>query len=447
MRLWMNSLYVEKGDYFLVNQDNEKYVNDAIGKGASKIITEIDKKYKIETIKVKSIKEYLYSKYKDKINKLKIIGITGTNGKTTTCYLIYQMLKKLGVKVCYIGTIGFYINNKVYSLENTTPSMDFLYNILSYAHDEKNEVVVMEVSSHALKQNRIYGILFDAIGVTNITLDHLDYHKSLNDYVESKRKLIYLTKNKIICILNKHSKYYKKFINKYNNSFVIDKDIKVKKIKMFFNKTKICIKDDKKYTFYINLIGKFNVYNFLMAYKIIKELGYDKENLIISKSYDFIEPVGRMQKIYFNDNTIYIDYAHTPDAVKNALKTVKKINNNGIITIIGCGGNRDKSKRSIMGNIACKYSNYVIFTNDNPRNEDEKEIIKDILKGAHGKYEVIYDRYDAIQKGISLLNKNMILMILGKGHENYQIIGSEKFYFSDYESVINIINQNYCNKK
>ena len=146
-----------------------------------------------------------------------------------------------------------------------------------------------------------------------------------------------------------------------------------------------------------------------------------------------------MQKVNYNRNTIFIDYAHTPDAVLNVLKTVKKIKNKGIITIIGCGGGRDKYKRPIMAKIASKYSKYVIFTNDNPRGEDEKEIIKDMLKGAMGKYEVIYDRYNAIKKGISLLKENNILMILGKGHEEYQIINDEKIYFSDYNSVLEII--------
>ena len=439
MRLWMNSSCVEKGDYFLVNKDNKEFVSDAIQKGVSKIITELDETYEIETLKVKSVKEYLYNEYKDKINKLKIIGITGTNGKTTTCYLIYQMLQKLGVNACYIGTIGFYINDKVYSLENTTPSMDFLYNILSYASDKKTKVVVMEVSSHSLKQDRIYGLLFDAIGITNITLDHLDYHITMDDYIDSKKRLIDLTKDEKICVLNKYDKHYKKFINKYNNNFIIGKDIKIKKIKALAKSTRVVIKDQRKIDFDINLVGKFNSYNFLMAYKIVKELGYDIYDFVIRKSLDFTEPVGRMQKIYHNSNVIFIDYAHTPDAVQNVLKTINKIKNKGIITIIGCGGNRDKTKRKIMGNIACKYSDYVIFTNDNPRGEDEKEIISDILNGAKGKYEVIYDRLDAIKKGITLLNKNMILMILGKGHENYQIIGDNKFYFSDYESVIEII--------
>ena len=178
----------------------------------------------------------------------------------------------------------------------------------------------------------------------------------------------------------------------------------------------------------------FNVYNFLYAYYIIKNLGYDVDK--INDKFKLLkEPTGRMQKIIYKTNVIFVDYAHTPDAVKKVLKTVRKINNNGIITIIGCGGNRDKTKRPLMAKIACMNSSYVIFTNDNPRYEDEKKIMEDILKGASGKYEVIYDRKDAIKKGISLLKDNRILMILGKGHEKYQIIGDKILHFSDAEVV------------
>ena len=173
-----------------------------------------------------------------------------------------------------------------------------------------------------------------------------------------------------------------------------------------------------------------------MAYKIIKELGYLENKKI--DSFALREPMGRMQLIRYKTNSIFVDYAHTPDAVLNVLKTVRKIKNKGIITVIGCGGNRDKTKRPIMGKIACKNSSYVIFTNDNPRYEDEQEIMLDILSGAKKNYEVIYDRRSAIKKGIGMLSKNMILLVLGKGHENYQIIGNTKYHFSDLE----IVNEN-----
>lgn len=440
MRMWMNSKYVKEGDYFLVSKDNEKYVLDAIENGAIKIVTELDKKYEIETEKVESIRNYLYENYYDKINDLVLIGITGTNGKTTTCYLIYQMLKQIGINTAYLGTIGFYMNNNVINLDNTTPSIDILYNLLVDAKESKVKVVVMEVSSHALKQDRIHGLLFDAIGVTNITRDHLDYHKTIRDYLESKMKIIKLTRNKRICLLNSHSKFYKKFVLKDNDNYVIGKNIKVNSIISYLDKTSVVIKDRIKHGFVLPLIGEFNVYNFLYAYYIVKQLGYNVD-IINNNLLSLSEPPGRMQKINYNNNVIFIDYAHTPDAVKNVLKTVNKIKNKGVITIIGCGGNRDKSKRPIMAKIACKYSDLVIFTNDNPRGEDETKIMEDILAGASDNYEVVYDREKAIKRGIDILKSNMILMILGKGHENYQIIGDKKLIFSDYEVVKKIIDK------
>ena len=440
MSLWLDSNMVKKGDIFLVNEKNKKYVDSAINNGASLIVTETKDDFLIKTEHVKSIYEYIKNYYYDDIKDISLIGITGTNGKTTTCYLIYQMLNYIGIKTAYIGTIGFYINNTVIPLNNTTPSIDILYNLLSISKENNCKVVVMEVSSHALKQDRIYGLLFDAIGVTNISMDHLDYHKTMKDYISCKIKLTKKLRNKNVCILNKKDKYYKRFKNHKNNNYIIGKDIKIKKIKMNLENTFLTFKDDKKYKVKLSLVGKFNMFNYLMAYKIIKELGYST-NELIRNSNDFKEPIGRMQKINYKDNAIFIDYAHTPDAVIKVLRTVKKIKNKGIITVIGCGGNRDKEKRPLMGKAACKNSSYVIFTNDNPRNEDEKLIMKDILKGAKEKYEVIYDRYDAIKKGISLLNGKKILMILGKGHEDYQIVGDKKLPFSDIDVVTKIINK------
>ena len=438
MRLWMNSKMIKPGDYFLVNSQNKDYVKEAIENGAVKIISELGFNYDVETIVVNDVKKFIYDFYYDKIKDLELIGITGTNGKTTTCYLIYQMLNMLNVKTAYIGTIGFYLEDKIIKLDNTTPSIDVLYNILLDAKESNCKAVIMEVSSHALKQDRVYGLLFDAIGITNVTQDHMDYHKTLKDYVNSKKKIINMTRNKKICLLNKKSKHYKKFISKENVNIIIGKNVKIDLIINGLNKTILLVRDNKKRGFMIPLIGGFNAYNFLFAYYIIKGLGYDVDNL--KKDFMMLkEPNGRMQKITYKNNVIFIDYAHTPDAVLKVLKTVKKIKNKGIITIIGCGGNRDKSKRPIMGKIACKYSSHVIFTNDNPRFEDEKEIMKDILKGAKGKHEVIYDRYEAIKKAIELLNDNMILMILGKGHEDYQIIGDTKYYFSDIEITNSII--------
>ena len=426
--IWTNSKYVGDGDVFLATNKNYKYIDLNLLKKVSEIVFVSDEN------------KFIYDNYYDKIKDLKLIGITGTNGKTTTCYLIYQMLNLIGIKTAYIGTIGFYIDDMVFKLDNTTPEISLLYNMLYYAKKRKCKVVVMEVSSHALKQDRIYGLLFDSVLVTNITRDHLDYHKTLKDYIKSKQKLIHLTRGKKICILNKKDKYYKKFKIKDNNNLIIGKDVKITLVLMNSSNTYVVVKDTVKRCFILPFMGLFNVYNFLYAYYAIKYLGYNL-NPLKDKYYLLKEPPGRMEKVKYKSNNIFIDYAHTPDAVLNVLKTVNKVKNNGIITIIGCGGERDKEKRPIMAKAACKYSSLVIFTNDNPRWEDEKEIMKDILKGASKNYEVIYDRYDAIRKGVRMLKDNMILMILGKGHEDYQIIKGEKLYFSDKDVAYKVIKE------
>ena len=318
MRLWMNSKMIKPGDYFLVNSQNKDYVKEAIENGAVKIISELGFNYDVETIVVSDLKKYIHDFYYDKIKDLELIGITGTNGKTTTCYLIYQMLNMLNVKTAYIGTIGFYLEDKIIKLDNTTPSIDVLYNILLDAKESNCKVVIMEISSHALKQDRVYGLLFDAIGITNVTQDHMDYHKTLKDYVNSKKKIINMTRNKKICLLNKKSKHYKKFISKENVNIILGKNVKINLIINGLNKTILLVRDNKKRGFMIPLIGGFNAYNFLFAYYIIKGLGYDVDNL--KKDFMMLkEPNGRMQKITYKNNVIFIDYAHTPDAVLKVL--------------------------------------------------------------------------------------------------------------------------------
>lgn len=435
IKIWKNTKYLNDGDILLIDNENINYIDEDVINKACKIVTTLDNDFNKETIKVKSLKEYLYSNYYEKIKDIKLVGITGTNGKTTSCYLIYQMLNYLGYKTAYIGTIGYYVDDKNMDLENTTPDFDIMYNLILDAKEKDCKYVVLEASSHALKQDRLYKLLFDVIGVTNVTEDHLDYHKNMKDYIESKKLILNKLKNNGICILNKKDKYYKKFINKNNNNIIIGKDYKIIKIVQTLNGNKIFLDDIILNT---SLVGKFNAYNYVLAYLVIKYLGLDT-NKIIQNSKSFVHPKGRMEKINYKDNVIFIDYAHTPDAVLNVLKTVRKIKNNGIITIIGCGGNRDKLKRKKMGYIASKYSNYVIFTNDNPRYENEKDIMNDILKKAKKNYEVIYDRKSAIIKAISLLKNNNILLILGKGHEEYQIINGEKIFFSDYDTVIKYI--------
>ncbi len=451
IELKTDSRKVKKGDTFIaiknVNTDGHDYIEKAIENGATKIIAERGE-YSVPTEIVPDTKEYLnnylYNNYYDKIKDLKLIGVTGTNGKTTICYLIYQILNKLGVKAAYIGTIGFYYGNTKKNLNNTTPDIDLLYEMLLEARENNIETVVMEVSSHALDKNRIYGLLYDEVAFTNLTQDHLDYHKTMENYMEAKKKLFKKTRGQKIAVINGDDPYYKNMCLDENNNIIISKkkgNLNIDNISLTHQHTKITFTyEGKTYDTMINMVGTYNVYNYLTALLLVKNLGFKMED-ILNLNEGLTPPPGRMEKIAFNSNSIFIDYAHTPDAVTNTLKSANEYKKGKIITIIGCGGDRDRTKRPLMAKEALTYSDYTIFTNDNPRCEDEKRIMKDILEGAfNDNYEVIYNRKEAIEKGISLLKENDILMILGKGHEDYQIIGTEKIHFSDKEVVLDYLN-------
>lgn len=447
INLKTDSRKVKKGDTFIaiknVNTDGHDYIEDAIKNGATTIIAEKGE-YSVKTIIVedtkKYLQDYLYNNYYDKIKKIKLIGVTGTNGKTTICYLVYQMLNLLNKKAAYIGTIGFYYNNIKKTLNNTTPDVDLLYEMLLEAKENDIEYVVMEVSSHALDKNRVYGLDFDEVAFTNLTQDHLDYHKTIDNYIEAKKKLFYKTRNNKIAILNGDDKYFDRFINNENNNIIISKEngnLKINNYSLSHMNTIIDFDfENNNYTTKINMVGSYNVYNYLTALLLVNKLGFDINN-ILDITKDLNPPKGRMQKIDYKTNSIFIDYAHTPDAVINVLKNAEEYKKGKIITIIGCGGDRDRTKRPIMGSAAEKYSDFVIFTNDNPRCEDEKQIMNDIISGVKlENHKVIFDRKEAIKEGINMLKENDILMILGKGHEDYQIIGKEKIHFSDEEEVL-----------
>ena len=425
-----DSKKVKKGDIFVALKkvnDGHKYVLDAIKNGASKVIVE-GGDYEVETIKVKDTHEYLvnylYDNYYDKIKHLKLIGMTGTNGKTTTCFLIYQALNKLGIKCAYIGTIGFYLDKKIKSLNNTTPDILEIYELLLECLDSNCEYVVMECSSHALDMHRLDKLEFKYGIFSNLTQDHLDYHKSFENYIEAKQKLF--DKVTIKTFVNSDDKYKDYFIRDNTITYGLDGDYKLSDIDLKERTFKV-----NDITYKTNLIGKHNIYNLLAVIALLTEL---KLNTKVIEQLTC--PPGRMDIINKDSNLIIIDYAHTPDAVSKIINSVKELNYNKIITIIGCGGDRDSYKRPIMSNIACSNSDYVIFTNDNPRYENPNNIISDMLHNLDKfNYEIILNRENAIIKGIQMLEKNDILLVLGKGHEDYQIINGVKYHFDDKEIV------------
>lgn len=427
--LQSDSRKIKKGDTFIAlkgySDDGHKYIKDAIKNGAIKIICEKGN-YDVDTIIVNNTNEYLDKYLKNNKLDINIIGVTGTNGKTTTCYLIYQLLNKLGINCAYIGTLGYIYNNINEELENTTPGKLELYNLIKRSKEYGCRYIVMEVSSQALDQKRVDYLKFDYAIFTNLTREHLDYHKNMNNYIKSKQKLFYLLKDSGIAIINNDDKYSNYFkINNYKTYGFKNSDYVINEYNYI---------NGNKYD--INLFCDYNKYNVLAAISLLYEMGYKYDDLYLLVR-ELHEPSGRMEIINYNSNKIVIDYAHTPDALENVLKGVKKYISGRIITIIGCGGNRDKGKRKIMGEIATNMSNYVIFTSDNPRYENPNDILNDMTYSLDkNNYEIESNREKAIKKGIQLLDNNDILMLLGKGHEKYQIIDGVKYQFDDKEIVL-----------
>ena len=435
MKIKVNSKEVVKGDIFIALGKGHNYIDEAINNGANKIICEYGD-YKVDTLIVpnthKYLCEYLKTNYYEKIKNLKLIGITGTNGKTTTSYLLYQALNNSNVKCAYIGTIGFYMQDKICDLNNTTPDIYELYNMLLKCVNAGYMHVVMEVSSIALSLDRLSTLQFDIAVFTNLTTDHLDFHKDMKNYAIAKQKLFKMLKHNGMAFINNDSEYKKYFmLDRYLTYGFNKSDYTINSYSLNMNGTTFKVNGNN---YYMSLIGKHNIYNMCTVIAILDYLNINSDISILH------HPKGRMDLINYQNNLIIVDYAHTPDAVLNVINTVKEIEHNHIYTLIGCGGNRDKSKRSVMADIATKYSTKAIFTSDNPRHEKIDDILDDMVRNIkQNNYEIAQNRKDAITKGIQMLEKNDILLVLGKGHETYQIIGDVKYPFDDKEIVFNII--------
>ncbi len=444
-----DSRLITKGKIFVAIKghtvDGHNYINQAIKNGASKIITEKDIEINIPYLKVentnKYLRERLISEYADKFSDINIIGVTGTNGKTTTCYLIYQMLKLLNKKVAYIGTIGFYINNEIRELPNTTPDILSLYKLILEAKEKGINYIIMEVSSHALALKRIAGVKFKVAAFTNLSQDHLDFHDNMEKYLKAKLEIIKYLKKDAVLILNSEEKVSKEF--KFSKVLNVGKDGEYKINNYKFNPDSTDLNfvfENVDYNVKINLINEFNIYNYLMSLAIINNLNIEIDK-IINITKDVFPPRGRCETIAVNNSYAVVDYAHTPDAVEKIIKAYQNMKLGKVITVLGCGGDRDPKKRPMMGKIATDLSDKVIFTSDNPRTEDPFKILKDITtNNKKDNYEVIVDRQEAIIKGLSYLKENDFLLILGKGHEDYQIVGTQKIHFDDAEIVRNYIN-------
>ena len=446
IKIKTDSRKVVDGDTFValpgISSDGHDYIETAIENGATKIIAQHGE-FKVPTVIVPDTRVYLNDLLKQEygyvINDMKIIGITGTNGKTTSCFLTYQILNKLGIKCAYIGTIGFYLKDKVRNLPNTSVDIADLYGLLVETYENDYKYVCLEVSSQGLSMDRFKTISFDIAAFTNLTQDHLDYHKTMNNYCLAKQQLFKQLKKDGKAIINADDKYKDYYLLKDNNNitFGLNGDYKIDGLK-FTNKYSMLdySYQNKNYQIKTNLIGEYNIYNLLTAIVICHELGLDL-NKINSVLDNLNMPSGRMERIDYNNNLIIVDYAHTPDAISNIIKTIKPICKGNLYVTFGCTGSRDKTKRPIMTNIVLENVTKAIITIDDPHDEDPSDIVKDMLNGiTFNNYEVCLDRKKAIHKGINLLKDNDILLILGKGHEEFIIFKDKKIPFNDKKEVL-----------
>ena len=446
-----DSRSVKKNGLFIAiegfDTDGHKYIDEAIAKGAKVIVIEKNLDNYLENIiyvKVTDSRKamaYISAEFYGYPQKdLKLIGVTGTNGKTTTTNLIKTILENAGYKTGLIGTIGNYINKKEINSSRTTPNSMELNKLFYKMKKQGLEYVVMEVSSHAIDLKRIFNLEFEIAVFTNISRDHLDYHKTLENYIKVKSKLFKKVKDKGYSIINIDDDSANEMINNTEAKVIkysIDKksDFQAKNIALNTNGVSFEISDFKK-RINLNITGKFNIYNALAALAVASVLNIDYNK--IKNGLEKIKGIpGRFELIKENQNfTVIVDYAHTPDGMDNVLKTIEDLAKKRVIIVFGCGGDRDKDKRPLMGKIALKYGDYILITTDNPRSENPKSIIKDIERGLtnnKSKYEIIIEREKAINKSIKMAENNDIIVIFGKGHETYQIFQDKTIHFDDRE--------------
>jgi len=448
-----DSRKVKPGDIFVALRgivgDGHKFIPKAIENGASKIIAEegtYDIPYEIVNDTRQYLNNYLKENYKKYLDEMTIIGITGTNGKTTTAYLIYDCLNKLGNKCCYIGTIGHYLDEKVSNLPNTTPEVTEIYDMLIDAYDKGYRYAVLEASSEGLMHQRMANIPFDFAVFTNLTQDHLNVHKTMENYAECKKILFKQLKENGKAIINFDDNSKDLFILPGNNNITYGFNggtYKVTDYSMDIYGTDFTIfYDDVKTDIKTKLIGKYNIYNSLVAVIILNELGitFNEINKVLKLTN---HPVGRMDMVDYKDSRIIIDYAHTPDAISNIINTIKEITTSNIYTVFGCTGDRDRTKRPIMMKLVSDNSKCAIITCDDVHNEDPNQIVDDMLKdNQNDNYIIELDRKKAIRKAIDMLNDDDILLILGKGHEEVMIVkNNEKIPFNDKKVVLEYLNE------
>lgn len=377
--------------------------------------------------------------YDNPSRKLKLVGVTGTNGKTTTVTLLYSLFRSLGYSVGLLSTVENKINDRVIKASHTTPDQVSLNRLLSEMVEEKCQVAFMEVSSHAIDQGRIAGLEFTGAVFMNISHDHLDYHKTFDNYIQTKKKLFDNLPSSAFALVNLDDKRGQVMLQntkatQYAFGLKFMTDYKAKVITNSYQGLELDINGQ---SVWFRLIGKFNAYNLLAAFAVADILQEEPSEVLMMLSGIETAP-GRFEAVNANSEVMAIvDYAHTPDALENVLQTIDSFRsgNEKVITVVGCGGDRDKDKRPVMASIAAKWSDKVIFTDDNPRTENPDKIIKDMMGGVGPsmvrKALVIRDRKEAIKTACSMADSQDIILVAGKGHETYQEINGVRHDFDD----------------
>ncbi len=450
-----NSKQVKKGFVFVAikgnRQDGNCFINEAITRGARIVVArkntpKIKITEKVKLITVNDCRKFLAKAanrfYGSPSAKLKVIGITGTNGKTTISYLIEALAKESGCACGVIGTINCHFKGKVIESKNTTPGCVELQSLLAKMRAQGVKYCAMEVSSHALDQDRVAGINFKRAIFTNLTQDHLDYHKNLENYFLAKAELFRSLPSSGTAIINNDDRYgrrIKRLTGAKILTYGIEKPsaVMAKDIDFGMDGAKFTLLAPKiNLRIKTHLVGRHNIYNLLaaIAWGISEKLSIKDIKSAIEK---FKNVCGRLEKVICKKGfTIFVDYAHTPDALFNVISALRPLVKGKIIVVFGCGGERDKLKRPKMGKVVTELSDYAIITSDNPRSEDPLRIIQDVCAGIKkNNYCLKPERFEAIRAGLALAKKDDCLLLAGKGHENYQILKDGAVHFNDKEVV------------
>ena len=450
-----NSKKTQPDDLFICltgeHVDGHEYAEEAVANGATLCIVERRLNLDIPQIVVSDTTEIMAQIsdlfYSSPSSHLNLIGVTGTNGKTTVTHLIQKLYEAENQKCALIGTLGNKMTSEddYHDAKHTTPQAPELQKLFYDIYEKGIPNVVMEVSSHALAQHRVDYCYFNGAVLTNLTQDHLDFHITMNNYFKAKAKLFEEIYADDFAVINKDDEYADKFIEVINPKARLytygiknEADVRAENIKFDNNGASFtCIIKDNKYNVKLKMNGMFSVYNVLAALTVAYALNFNIENSI--KTLESMSGVAGRFEVIVNKPTVIVDYAHTPDGLENVLKASKEILPEGgnLICIFGCGGDRDATKRPKMGAIAEKYADKVIVTSDNPRSEDPQQIITDILAGFKSVNSVIVepDRELAIKEAYKLANALDVVLVAGKGHEDYQILGDKTIHFDDREKV------------